>query len=304
MGMLRITPRMMVDRTLNNIAFQTRNLLKLQEQLSTQKRINAPSDDPMGTRRAINIRTLIAKTEQYSSNITSAGPQLLESETAVQTVLDNLSRARELTLRGASSTIASNQLEAIAKEINQILEGMLSTANHITNGRYIFGGTRTGAAPFVATRNAAGEITDVTYAGNTTSIKTAIGDGLEIEVSENGESAFLVDQDVFQSLIDVRDNLRANDTNALRDQRIAELDVVRNQLLRSIARVGSIQNRLNQTQTELDDFKFELESVLSETIDADYTEVVVNLNAQSNAYQAALSAAARVLQPSLLDYVQ
>lgn len=303
MGIQRVTPGMMVTRTLHNLSQQSKSLLTLQEQLATGKAVNSPSDDPIAARRSINTRTLIAKSEQYMANITAVGPQLTESESAIQTSIDNLARARELTLRGANTTLAQSQLDDISEEINQILEGMFASANHVTNDRYIFAGTRTNAAPFEATRNADGEITSVTYVGNTESITTTIGDGRDIEVNEDGESAFLSNQDIFQTLIDIRDNLRSGNTAALGEDSITELDSVKEQFLSAMARIGAIQNRLENTQTQLEDYQYELQVVLSDTENADYSEVMVNLNAQSNAYQAALNAAAQVIQPSLLDYL-
>jgi flagellar hook-associated protein 3 FlgL len=85
--------------------------------------------------------------------------------------------------------------------------------------------------------------------------------------------------------------------------RLEELDAAREQVSRAIARVGAIQNRLDRTEEDLADFELGLETLLSETIDADYAEVIVELNAQSNAYTAALQAGAQVIQPSLLNFL-
>ncbi len=301
---MRVTQRLMVNRVLSDLNNQTERLLTLQEQLSTGLKVNAPSDNPLAARRAVNIRASIGANEQYVTNISIAGPQLAESASSIQTVLNVLQRAQELALQGANGTNSQTQLNQIAIEVNQLLESTVAEGNHQTNGRYVFGGTRTTNAPFVVTRDANNSITAVTYQGNDESIQIAIGDGTTVGVNETGNNAFESSQDIFKLLVDIRDNLRAGDQTSLQNQRLAELPVARNQLLVSMAKIGSIQNRLEQVSGDTDNAIQQLRSALSDNIDGDYAETVVNLNAQSNAYQAALNAAARVIQPSLLNFLQ
>lgn len=294
----------MVSRVLGNLNYQTGKLLALQEQLATGLKVNTPSDDPLAARRAVNIRANIGAIEQYITNLSTAGPQLTESTNALQTIVEVLQRAQVLTVQGATGTNNQTQLDQIAIEIDQLLETAVAEANHQTNGRYLFGGTRTTAPPFTVTRDAENRITAVTYQGNDEAIRIAIGDNVDVAINETGSDAFLSSQDIFQMLIAIRDNLRAGDQASLQNQRLAELPAARNQLLISLARVGAVQNRIEEAAANAENAVQQLRSALSDSIDADYAETVVNLNAQSNAYQAALNAAARVIQPSLLDFVR
>jgi len=302
MPTMRVTQGLMVDRALNDLRAQVRRLLELQEELSTGLRVNDPSDDPLAARRAVNIRTQIGRDEQYLTNISSAGPQLLESVTVIQGALSNLQRARELTLQGASGTYSQLQLDEIAIEIDEILEAALMEGNHQANGRFVFGGTRTLEKPFVETRDADGQITAVAYEGNDEYIRIAVADNSLVRINEPGSRVFGSTQDVFQMLIDIRDNLNAGDQASLQT-RLSELSDAEEQLLISMAQIGATQNRLERLTFNTEDFVQQLQGALSDNIDADYAETVLNLNAESNAYQAALQAAARVIQPSLLDFV-
>jgi flagellar hook-associated protein 3 FlgL len=101
----------------------------------------------------------------------------------------------------------------------------------------------------------------------------------------------------------LRDNLRAGNINAL-ETRLEEFNRAQDQLLVSTARLGTVQKRLDQTESKLEDISVQMQQVVSDNIDADFAEVMVNLNSQTNAYQAALNASARVIQPSLLDYIR
>ncbi len=303
MGILRVTQGIIAQRALTNIQNQSRRILDLQTQLSTGLRVNSPSDNPIDARRAINTRTTIAKNEQYLRNISVVSPRLEETVTAIQTMTDNLLRARELTLQGANGTNDQVALDAIAEEINQILEAAVNTANHQTGNLYIFGGTRTTTQPFDVTRDVNGDITAVTYQGNTEPILVSVSDGLTVPTNEVGSTVFQGSQDIFQTLIDIRDNLLAGDQGSLQNARLTELETARQQLSQAQSRVGAVQNRLDRTETEIEDFQVQLEELLSDSIDADFAEVIINLNSQSNAFQAALSAGARVIQPSLLDFL-
>jgi flagellar hook-associated protein 3 FlgL len=294
---------MIVARSLSDLNRQTRRLLELQEQLATGLKVNSPSDDPLAARRAVNIRSVIAKQEQYITNISSAGPLLAESGTSLQTVVSVLQRANELTLQGANGTSSQTQMNALAIEVNQLIEATLTEANHQTNGRYVFGGTRTLDAPFVATRDAEGQITAVTYQGNDEAIEIGVTDGISVQINETGQHAFLSGQNVFQTIIDIRDNLLSGDKTSLQTDRLTELGDAQDQLLISMAAMGATQNRLETLTTNTEASVDQLRVTLSDNIDADYAETVVNLNAQSNAYRAALEAAARVIQPSLLDFI-
>ena len=295
---------MLVQRALANINKQSLTILDLQTQLATGLRVNAPSDDPIDARRAISTRAAIAKNEQYLENISTVNSRLAETVTAIDTMTENLLRTRELTLQGANGTNDQTSLDALAEEINQILEATVNTANHQTGNLYIFGGTRTNSAPFEVTRDANGDITAVTYTGNDEDIRVSVGDGVSVTINEPGSAVFHGSADIFQTLVDIRDNLLAGDQSSLQNARLIELDAERQQLSQATSRVGAVQNRLERAELELEDFQVQLEELLSDSIDADFADVVISLNAQSNAFQAALSAAAQVIQPSLLDFLQ
>lgn len=299
----RVTQGLLVQRSLNNLNQQLRRISVLQEQLATGLRVNRPSDDPIDARRAINLRTLIAKNEQFQSNINGIGPLLQESEASLLTIVDIVLRSMELTTQGASETLGQEQLDAIALEIDQLLEAAVLEGNHRTNNRSIFAGTQTLADAFDVTR-VAGQITAVTYAGNNQFIEINISDGARTAINVTGDVAFQSNVDIFAMLIGIREDLLAGDQASLRSVRLGELELAREQILASVARIGAIENRLNRLTDNLEDSAIEFEELLSDTIDADFAETVLGLNVAESAFAAALNATARVIQPSLLDFLR
>ncbi len=304
MGAVRVTQGLLAHRLLTNLHGQMRRLSVFQERLSTGRRVNRPSDDPTDARRAVSVRNLIGQNEQFLANISDVGPQLGESESALRGLIDVVQRVQELTVQGASGTNGQDQLNLIALEVNQLLETVIEAGNHQTNGRYIFAGNRTLSEPFVATRNGAGEIVNVAYVGNDVLIEAAISEGSRIVVNEPGSAAFQDTVDIFNVFIGIRDDLRAGNQGSLQTTRLAELDQVLDQTLLSTARIGSIQNRLDRASFNLQDLVLGLQELLSDKVDADFADTMVHLNSETNALQAALNAGARVIQPSLLDFIR
>lgn len=302
MATSRITPSLMADRSLNDINKQLARISKLQEQLSSGLRVNRPSDDPIDARRAINVRTLLQRNEQFIGNIDDVQPQVDETASALQGIVDVIQRAIELTTQGANGTNSQAQLDALALEIDALLETVFTTSNAQTNGRSIFAGTATLNPAFSATR-VAGEITAVTYDGNTDLFSVGISEGASINVNIPGSTAFQGSIDVFAVLIGIRDSMRAGNQADLSNVRLDQLQESLDQTLFGLARAGAVQNRLDRVSNNLQDTNLSLEALLSDKINADYAETVINLNVAQNSYQAALSAAGRILQTSLLDYI-
>ncbi len=303
MGGTRITQGMIIDRTLRNLNAQLRQLATVQDQLATGSRVNRPSDDPLAARSAVNTRTLIAQQEQFLSNMTDIQPHLTESNTTLQRGVDILQRARELTIQGANETNGQSQLDSIALEINELLESMVVAGNHETNGRFIFAGTRTLNRPFVETR-VAGDITAVAYQGNTNDLDVAIAENTTVTVNVDGVDAFQNSVDIFATLIGIRDDLRSGNQAALQTTRLDELDSGLEQLLLSESTLGAVENRLTRVSGNTEEAIVSLRILLSDKIDVDFAEATLDFNNAISSFESALNASARVMQPTLLDFLR
>lgn len=307
MGAVRTTQRLLIDRVLSDLSLQQREILRLQEQLSTGQKVNRPSDDALATRRAVSAQAEISRNEQYLTNISTASPGLTQTDSSLMTTIDIIQRSRDLTLQGASGTNGQLQRDQIALEVDQLMESLLSEANQLSNERYIFGGTVTLTPPFEATRDVDGRITSVTYVGNDQTHSVEIQKDIRIAANEPGSDVFTAvgatGTDIFQILVDIRDNLESGNLAGL-DAGLAGLSDAQDQVLVSLAKVGATQNRLERSDSNIQDINLQLLDVISDNIDADFAQVIVELNAQTNALQASLDASARVIQPSLLNFLQ
>ncbi len=145
---MRVTDKMNSTQILSNIQKTRSELTELQNQATTQKRINKPSDDPTGVGMSMQNRTNIKNLEQYERNILFAKTFLENSELALTQVGDALVRAKELAVQAASDTNAGLPRRTIATEIKQLYNGIVEASNRRYGERYIFGGYKTLEAPF------------------------------------------------------------------------------------------------------------------------------------------------------------
>ncbi len=314
----RVTQRLLADRVIQDLRVHMRDILKLQNQLATGHRINRPSEDPIGTRNAIDSRSLIQKGEQYIDNISMTRPQLQETASMVAHGINAIQRVRELTLQGANGLNDDETRSYLAEEVNEILESMLDNANHISNGRYIFSGSKTLTPAFSASRDpVTNEITSVTYNGDYDDINLSVTDNIKVPINLPGGEVYgdaanpSAGIDIFHLLIQIRNDLRDDSTavppgdkNNLRSVRLAELDQAQQQLARMQARIGARQNQVDRLERDHEEINSLNQEYLSQILDTDFAETILDVNVRQNAYQAALNAAGRVIQPSLLDYVR
>jgi flagellar hook-associated protein 3 FlgL len=208
-----------------------------------------------------------------------------------------LTRAEELSVQASSSALNGDAREQIATEVEQLLTEMLSIGNTSYAGRRIFGGHQ-GAAPFQP--DVPASPTAITYNGDTGQVLREIGDGETVAVNIDGEPLF---DGVFASLISFRDALRANDRGAID---LASGDISReiDTVLTARGEVGARVRRVEMTWDRLSEEELALRTTISGLEEVDLTQEVVELQMRDTAFQAALSATARSLGPSLMDFLR
>jgi len=298
----RITTKILYNSAIANLHRIETDLAQLQEQLASGQRVNRPSDDPVATRRAIGYRSMLRRNEHYLTAMRDAQIFTDTADSTLGIVTDSLLRVRELTLRGANGTLDQEQRNHIATEVNEIINGMLDLANTTSGNRQLFGGSYTLAQPFEATR-VGDEIVSVQYLGNDQELTVQIDAEAFVTISQPGSTVFQDTADVFQVLIDIRDDLRSGDIDSLSNVRLGELDQINMQIFRARAVYGSTMNRLLFNQDRIEGSQVTLQDVLSQTQEANFAELVTQINMKEVALQAALSTTARVIQSSLLDFL-
>ncbi len=133
----------------------TENLFKVQnkngqlmEQMASQKRINRPSDDPLGTSTVLDLRTTRTSLENYGRNIENAESWLSVTESKLSSAADILIEAKGLSLSQSSATASEDSRKSAATSISSLIDELRAIANSKFGGRYLFAGSRADAEPF------------------------------------------------------------------------------------------------------------------------------------------------------------
>ncbi|MEO8466668.1 MAG: flagellar hook-associated protein FlgL [Gammaproteobacteria bacterium] len=163
-----------------------RRVIDTQEKVSTGKRVNKPSDDPVAAARIAHLDSSLSRLDQYKSNSDFARNQLGLEESALNDVISNLQRVRELALQGNNSTASDSDRRDIAAEVRQARASLLALANTTdVDGRHLFAGYIESAAPFMTTATGA-----VVYNGDQGQRTLQISDSRFVAINDSGSDVF------------------------------------------------------------------------------------------------------------------
>lgn len=296
--MTRITLLSRNRNVLSNNIDNLAQVAELQERLSSGKRLRVMSDDPVSGRRSLIYRTERFEGQRFQTNIDRSLAFLNATDSSLNEMVDVLGTVKELAVEGATGTQDDASRRALAQSTQSQLERMIDLANTVHDGRYIFSGTEVLTKPFEATADGS----DVTYSGNLDRFEVPISPSDNVAVNQSGYEFFKDDVDVFQVMIDLRDALNDNDPDTV-DRLIERVDAVQQHVNNLHGSLGGTTQRLELTRNQLEDIDVQLGELISREEDADMAETIMNLQAAQVALEAGLQAGARVLQPTLLDYI-
>ncbi|MCP4744598.1 MAG: flagellar hook-associated protein 3 [Desulfobacteraceae bacterium] len=288
---MRVSNQMMANRIKVNLNRQTSQMFKVQERIVTGKKINRPSDDPVGIGEALNYRKIISNMEQYGENIEKAKIHIDTVELILDTVTDFLSDAKEIAFDPNV-----DMRDSFAEDISTIRQQVLQMANSQMNGNYIFGGNLTDTEPFV---EAAGV---VSYAGDNDAKDYMVGENLIIDIQADGNNIFMGADDIFDVLADLETALLADDTANITGQ-ITRIESALDQLETVRVENAGRSHRLTATKNYYDHYKVNMQDMLSQTEDADMAESIIDLQVQQVAYESTLATSAKMVTRSLVDFI-
>lgn len=163
---------------------------RLQEQAATGQEINRMSDNPTYASRILDLKADTRSKRQYIDALDEAVSILQLSSSVVQSISDEIIRARA-SLTSVMSGIASEAgRNTLATDINNALEQIVSLVNTRRLGYGLFGGATTETVPYTVERNSAGEITRVIYQGSDEERKIDVAPGVQMSAVLNGDSLF------------------------------------------------------------------------------------------------------------------
>jgi flagellar hook-associated protein 3 FlgL len=178
--MNRITNSMMAQNTIRYITGNMQRLNTAQTQMSTQSKIQLPSEDPIAATKALKYRNYVSTITQYQSNAADATSWMTVTSGALSSLTDVVQQVRDLTIQASSAVLSDSGKADIAVEVSELKTTMLELLNTSYAGRYIFGGYATDSKPYATTSTTVGSTTvdQITFKGGYLSLFGAASSSL------------------------------------------------------------------------------------------------------------------------------
>ncbi|MDA1476559.1 flagellar hook-associated protein FlgL [Bacillus sp. CLL-7-23] len=302
---MRITQGMIAKNSLRYISSSYGKLDQLQSQIASGKKITKASDDPIVAMKSLKYNTQLSQVKQYQSNASQAFTWLENTETNITEATDVMGKIRELAVKAENSTNGDAELQAIGVEVGQLKEQLIQIANTQVNGRYIFNGTNSDVAPIVES----GGVYTYNFESytSTSDVNVNVSSNATLKVNSNPISAFGGQlgngQNVFEMIDSLETALKSGSLGGMTTI-LSDIDQFTNTMSAERSDVGARYNRLELINTRLNVQEETATKVLSDNEDVELEKVISDFVTQQSVHRASLSVNAKIVQPTLIDFLR
>ena len=313
---MRVATDSYTNTMLNEFSLLKQQQINLQNQVSTGLSVQAPSDNPAAMQTTLSDLASQATQQQYSSNISTVQAQANSIYSVLQSLQTITSQANTIVTEAGNGTSSQTDLNNYATQVNALIQQALQLVNtqDPATGQYLFGGTNSGQPPFIATTAANGNVTGVTYQGNSSVNQTQVAAGVTVAAavpgansSGSGAYGLITDSrtgaDLFNHLIQLQQNLISGNTSAITTTDGKNLQSDEDNMTYQVANNGNVQARLNTAASLATTQTDSLTTDISNASGVDLVQTLTDLNQTQTAYQAALQSSATIMQLSILNYL-
>jgi len=294
----------------------------IQKQLTSGKEFSRPSDNPFKVARSMQMYSEIYANKQFNSNIKDTINWMDTTDSALNQATNTLQRVRELMVSAGNAAYGSGELSAIKDEINEKVAEFGQILNTSFDGKYIFGGTDGTTKPITVSTS---DLSFIDKDGKTITIKGAnklepitsdnVKNKLEVEISPgvkveyNVNASEITEYDSGKNMTTLFENILKHISDGTQKGEVTgndlkEMDSVINKLLELSSKVGTVQNRMEGAKSLNEEQNFNMTEILSANEDIDLVEKTMEFATMQTIYMASLQTSAKVLQPSLIDYLR
>lgn len=275
---MRVTQQMLHQNSVRNMGQNLSRFEKTNSQVASGKMLELPSDNPNGVSKAMSLKSSLAANGQYEKNIDETNLWLDETDQTIGKMTDVMQRVRELTVNASNGTLSAEDRTTIASEIEQLKEQISEFSKAKVNGQELFG----------------------------TEKKFTVSDGISIPANVSADKLLgpiVGDAKNTKSLDKVLEDLVTAIKNS-GEISIDEIDTKMDQLLSVQSEIGARANRVEAFENRLLDNNLQLKKMLSSIEDVDYAEAMIRLKSEESVYQASLASSAKIIQPTLMDFLR
>jgi len=288
---MRVTNSMMTTTVKRNLFRQAERLANKQEIMSSGKKINRPSDDPLGYGKILDYRKTLSSLDQYDRNIQNAKNRIEFLETTLEGVDELIVDAKNWAVNQSGSETMDR--EAAITSVQNLRDQLVQLGNAKMGNVYVFAGFQSLTPPFDASG---------TYSGDDGYYSVMTADSMEMQVEADGSRVFQGAEDVFDALDQLLVGLQTDDATLIRGQ-IDRFDQAKGQVEVVRAESAAKYEQLELAEQQTAKLKLTFEEMMDSTEKANVEETIIDFNNQELAYEMSLNAAAKIIQPTLMQFL-
>ena len=288
---MRVTNSMMTTTVKRNLFRQAERLANKQEIMSSGKKINRPSDDPLGYGKILDYRKTLSSLDQYDRNIQNAKNRIEFLETTLEGVDELIVDAKNWAVNQSGSETMDR--EAAITSVQNLRDQLVQLGNAKMGNVYVFAGFQSLTPPFDASG---------TYSGDDGYYSVMTADSMEMQVEADGSRVFQGAEDVFDALDQLLVGLQTDDATLIRGQ-IDRFDQAKGQVEVVRAESAAKYEQLELVEQQTAKLKLTFEEMMDSTEKANVEETIIDFNNQELAYEMSLNAAAKIIQPTLMQFL-
>lgn len=288
---MRITDNLRINSLQRSLARVSSDHAEATQQAASGSRLNKASDDPLGAAYSVRVQNSLKQSETYRTNIGLVRSDTQLAEGVLAESIEVLNQTREAAMQGANDSMDPENRATLASKVATLKEQLLSLANSQGSAGYLFSGHLTDTPAFDADGN---------YQGDDGQRRVEVGPGTVVDASVNGGSVFNDPGgvNVFEALDALETALLADD-GAQISASLTGIDQALGQVNQARSQTGLIMNRLDMSESTLEQTELELTKRRSDIVDADPFETLSRMTQLGTTLQQAIAVARTTLNQSL-----
>lgn len=291
---------------LANLQNLNQQLQATQEQLTSGRSINQPSDNPGELGDVLQLESDVGKMNQVSQNLSQITGQVNTAESALESATTLLQQISSLGEQGANSTITASQRSALSQQVQQSLQQLVSLSQTQYDGEYVFSGNDATQPSYQLDLSSPTGVDQLITAPATSLIQDATG--TTFAVSQTAQQIFddrntdntPAADNIFAAVNGLRVALANNDQTGITNA-LASLQLGQNHLSESLQFYGGVQDQLSNASSVAQKFQLQYQTALSQETSANTATEAVALTQEQTSIQAALQSEASLPKTSLFD---
>jgi len=292
---MRVSENMVIQSFLKNLHSAQNRLFERNQEVSSGKKLNRPSDAPSDSSRLVRLRDDVSRINQYYRNINHADLILGTTEDALNSLSNLVIKVQERAGYGVNGTMTQEDRNGIAAELRSIQEEMVRITSTKVSGKYLFSGSAVTTEPLAYVGDS------YAYQGDDRALMIEISQGEKIQVNVTGDESFAEPgTHLINTLSDLIQQLESGDVDAAR-QSMDEIQTATEIISKARVRLGTGRQRLDDAKSRLDREFLQLTSAVSEIEDADMAEAISGLMQAETGLRATLAVGSRINQLNLFD---